>query len=348
MVLSWLVCCAVREDEATTTRPAVIPVMCYNPRGRKLHEDPMMFFDCAETEAELAALKSWRPLTDCHATKAAESDQSEGGRPDCCSALAPLGCAELAAAAAVLEHTREQWSQRVIDLRKSGPELEWATLSTARRMLRANIGDAQKAVAMFLQALEFRKRDRTLFQTMRCEAWSDIRVFGRDSEAHPVVYMCAGSQTAPLRSIRDQFVVTFEAACKLTSEDGTVVFVVDMHGLKPHLNMDFSAIKDLADTLGTVYAERIFRIIIVDFSRAAQAVWWMLKPLLSPATRRKFAFVNEKQARELCQTDFDPANYERICSTFRINRDSNCTMEERALHARRTTLCDVPLGPPLR
>lgn len=305
-----------------------------------------MFFDCAETENELAAMASWRPAADLHAMKAAASkSEADLGRPGGCG---ERGCADLAAAVSVLERTREQWSQRVIDFRKGGPELEWATLSTARRMLRANIGDVQKAVEMFLQALEFRARDRKLFQTMHCEARCDIRIVGQDLQAHPVIHMCARSQTEPLRSIRDQFVVTFEAACKLTTEEGTVIFVVDMHGLKPHLNMDFSAIKDLADTLGTVYAERICRIIIIDFSKAAQAAWWMLKPLLSPGTRQKFAFVGEKQAREIVSKELNAATAERVLESFRINRDPNSTAEERGLHARRTTLCDVPLGPPLR
>jgi hypothetical protein len=228
------------------------------------------------------------------------------------------------------------------------PELEWATLSNAHRMLRANTFDVQKAVAMFLQALELRQRDRQLYQSMHCEARSDLRIVGRDTQGHPAVYMCARSQQDSLRAIRDQCVVTFEAACRLTDEAGRVFFIFDMHGLQPQLNMDLLAIRDLADTLGTVYAERILRIMIVDFSRAAQAIWWMLKPMLSPVTRDKFNFVGRKKAEELCREYFDEEVFEKIQQSFQINRDPKSTAEERALHARRTTMCDVPLGPPLK
>merc|ERR1712232_487325 len=156
---------------------------------------------------------------------------------------------------------------------------------------------------------------------------------------HPVIYMCARSQTTPLRTIMDQIVVTMEAACRLTSDEGTLVFVIDMHGLRSHLNMDFAALKDLADILGTVYAERIFKIIIVDFSSAANAAWWMLKPMLRPATREKFYFVGERKAKELIREMFDTATCQCICTSLDVNRDPNKTAEDRALHARRTNLC---------
>merc|ERR1712048_594360 len=112
-----------------------------------------------------------------------------------------------------------------------------------------------------------------------------------------------------------------------------------MHGLRPHLNMDFAALKDLTDILGTVYAERIFKIIIVDFSSAANAAWWMLKPMLRPVTREKFNFVGEREAKELSREMFDTATCQCICTTFDVNRDPNKTAEDRALHARRTNLC---------
>lgn len=342
--LSWISCCVVR-DEADTQW--VQPLCSGRERDDGAScENESAFHDCCETENELRAL---------HIAEAAEQHRQKElsvSRKEetwnCvhdCRDL-PRGCTDLAAAAAVLERTREQWNKRVAQM-TMGPELEWATIYTSKRMLRANIGDAQKAVEMFLQALEFRAKDRKLFQTMKCEPRSDMRIVGKDNQEHPVVYMCARSQTEPLRSIRDQFVLTFEAACKQTTEEGTVVFIVDAHGLRPHLNMDFAAMKDLADYLGTVYAERIFKIIIVDFSRAAQAAWWMLKPMLCENTRRKFAFVSERKARELIREDCDNATFERICQIFEINRDPNSTAEERALFARRTTLCDVPLGPPL-
>lgn len=68
-----------------------------------------------------------------------------------------------------------------------------------------------------------------------------------------------------LAVVRDQLLVTFEAACRLAGDMGTVAFVVDMHGLQPHLNLDMRAMKATADMLGTVYAERICRNACVCF-----------------------------------------------------------------------------------
>lgn len=99
---------------------------------------------------------------------------------------------------------------------------EWANLAAARRMLKANIGDARKAVRMLVQALELRAQYAQLYRTMRCEARSDMRIVGRDLQGHPVIYMCARSQTEGLATVTEQLVVTFEAACRRspTTEGG--------------------------------------------------------------------------------------------------------------------------------
>lgn len=333
--------------------------------------DEWAFFDCAETEEELAALlrssfSKGKYRSHAYSTTSPKAPMREPGtgREDCCSDLGARDCShvDLVAARAVLERTREQWMERMARLvpRKGGgasgkgtekgvgsPELDWATLSNADRMLRAMRGDVQKAVTLFLQAMEARQRDRHLYTSMRCEPRSDLRIIGRDAVGHPAVYMCARSQQAPLADIREQCIVTFEAACKLTSDQGQVFFIFDMHGLSPKLNMDLLAMKDLTDVLGTVYAERIHKLIIVDFARGAQAIWWMLKPVLAESTRGKFNFVGRDKAESMCREYFDDEVFQSIQQSFEINRDPKSTAEDRALHARRTTMCDVPLGPPL-
>lgn len=343
---SWLECCAVRDgDEAFDQSWSGVVcgtrstgVLAATKNGTEEKEN-LVFYECCEYEHQLRALAQDK--------ESASKTNSRGG---CFSDLAPRGCTDFGAAAKVLERTRERFSQR-FNLAKSKPELEWANIFTAQRMLKANTYDHQKAVEMFLHALDMRAKDRELFQTLKCEAQSDMRIIGHDRQERPLVYMCAKSQMKPLKYMRDQFVVTFEAACKMSREegtDGTVMFVVDMHGLQPHLNCDFIAVKDLAEVLGTVFAERIHKIVVVDFSRAAQAAWWALKPLLREATRQKFAFIGVTEAKQLLKADLDDASFQRICATFDINRDPNSTVEEVILHARRTTICDAPLGPPLK
>jgi len=285
---------------------------------RSISKENLEFFDCVENEADLLAIGTPRA--------------EDNPKPEGVYELSTRECSDLIAAQLVLKHARDEWCSRVAQLRKEArAELEKAELEWA------NIGDAQKAVKMFVQALEMRAEYAMLLSTMRCESRSDIRILGRDREGRPVVYMCARSQTAPLCSVRDQLLITFEAACRLVGDMGKVSFVVDMHGLQPHLNMDIKSAKTLVDLLGTVFAERIDSITIVDFSKAAQAMWWMVKPLVAPATRKKFAFASLHQARELCKQRFDDSLYLAASRTFDINRDPDSTEEERLQHARETT-----------
>jgi len=335
-----MACCVVRGSDDEALAPAC-----------DMLDEDLAFFDCAENSFDLEALSRGEPLPNVlHHVTAVHSPavpSSPGGKRPfprmsgslCGADLHHRDCADLAGAQAVLQKAREEWCQRMVQLRKEAEaDLEWANLPTAIRMLRANIGDVQKAVKMFVQALELRSQHEQLFRTMRCENRSDIRIIGRDLEGHPVVYMCARSQTESLAVMRDQVLVTFEAACRLAGDLGTIAFVIDMHGLQPHLYMDFKAMKGLTDMLGTVFAERICRITIVDFSRAAQALWWALKPMLAPATKEKFAFVNQAQARVFCKPLVDESLYNDLCRSMEINRDPASTVEQRAEHAQKTTL----------
>lgn len=367
MSLQWLGCCIAREDEQFLPPPKSFgcqqAVDVTLPRYRNSREgesqevfgrgtrfehsceDSGAFHDCAETEDELAALRGQLPLPPQPHTEEDDYSQPRVGRD----------CSDLAVARVVLDAAREEWRKKVMDLgvelRKDCPELQWATLPAARRFLNANIGQKKKvknAVKMFVRALELRLRDRRLYQAMRCEASSDARVIGSDLEGRPVIYMCARSQTQPLHMLRDQLILTLEAACRLVDQMGRISFIFDMHGLQPRLSMNMSTLKDLSDVFGSVYAERIGRVILVDFSRAAQTLWWMLKPSLSERSKSKFAFVRESKAREILRKQLDQPLYERVCRTFEINRDPNSTPQERALHARRTTMCDVAVGPPVQ
>jgi hypothetical protein len=322
-----------------------------------------------ETEAELVEFLRKRFHADLLA--AAEDDEAMAMyAAEVCSNIAMRDCStvDLTVARAVLERTHEQWAKYMSEFKAKWPqgsqgrptsaqggsvqgselELEWATMGAALRMLRANIGDAKDAVEMFVKALKLRAKDRTLLRTMRCEPRSDLRIIGRDLEGRPTIYFCCRSHTEPLRAIRDQCIVTLEAACKLTSEDGKLVLLIDMHCLQPHLWMDLGAITDLADMFGIVFAERVFRIMIIDFSRAATAIWWTIKPMMRQTTRDKFQFVSREKAEASCRRDFDDETFEKIRGSFTINRDPGSSAEDRDQHARRTSVCDVPFGPPLK
>merc|ERR1712190_231340 len=172
----------------------------------------------------------------------------------------------------------------------------------------------------------------------------DMRVLGRDCEDHPVVYMCARSQETSLQHLRPQIILAFEAAVRIAPLDGRVVLIADMTGFKMSLNMDMAALKEIGGSLGTIFADRLHSIMIVDFSLLAQTVWSACRSLLSETTQKKVAFIGEKKARDIAAERLEPLTCERLLHAFKINRDKSSTSDERRRLAERTTILEVPLG----
>ncbi|CAE8626844.1 unnamed protein product [Polarella glacialis] len=349
--MSLWACCTVRSSNDFPD-----PLISFGCRPSTEKEDEVEFFDCEETSEELtvvnfaqgraAGARGGPTLLEPEAEPSAGSSSSSSksssrSRDSLCSSDG-----EDAEARAVLQLARRAYGPLQASSTQDCPELLWADLAAAQRMLRATQGDQQQAVKMLLQALEIRRRDGILYQTLRYEALVDMRIIGNDHLQRPVIYFCAASQSDGLASIRDQIIVIFEGACRLSSEqsDGQVVLVVDMHGFQPRLNADFSSLKDLAETLGCVFAERIRRIVIVDFSRAATTVWWIIKPLLSHVTQNKFAFLGLKDAREFCATELAEVTADQVIHSFEVNRDPESSDADRKLHAANTTVSLPFLG----
>ncbi|CAE8625525.1 unnamed protein product, partial [Polarella glacialis] len=225
------------------------------------------------------------------------------------------------------------------------PELEeWTNIETVRRMLRASGGNHEQSIRMLAKAIETRVHERDLFRAMKCKVACDMRIIGRDNMNRPTIYLCARSQTEPIRDMIPQVFLAFEAASKLAQADGQSILIADMHRFSPMMNADPFAIKDLAECFGVVYADRLNFIMMVDFSFIAQGVWTLCKAVLSERTQKKICFVSEAKARAMCEEKIGGPTCERILSAFDINRDTSATDEEREAHAHRTAICDVPLG----
>uniref|UniRef100_A0A7S2KXY7 CRAL-TRIO domain-containing protein n=1 Tax=Zooxanthella nutricula TaxID=1333877 RepID=A0A7S2KXY7_9DINO len=252
----------------------------------------------------------------------------------------------LAAWARRRENPKSSDADLQANLQQGFPELhEWTDQATCLRMLRAMQGDEAAAAALLETAIACRVRDRQLYCTLQCEVACDIRIIGRDRDQRPTIYMCARSQEKLFRHIGPQIQLAFEAAVRLCNPgDEQVVVIADMYKFSASLNMDPYALKEIGRCFGSVYADRFARILVVDFSFIAQSAWTICKPLMSKTTQNKVAFVSVRQAREKVKEFFTGPTCDRIMSSFDINRDSSAMKEERAAHARRTAICDVPLG----
>jgi len=280
-------------------------------------------------------------------------------RLECAECLKRQGSQDFTEAnvANVARSVRELWEDRLeadgLDgalaekLHTGFPELEeWTSDEVVRRMLRAAGGHEREAVQLLAKAVECRVRDRELFASMRCEPTCDMRVIGYDVEQRPTIYVCARSQRTPLKDLRPQIFLAFEAAARLTSPDGQVVLLADMTGFSAGLNMDPFVLRELAECFGSVFADRVGSVLIIDFSVLAQAMWSTCQALLSDRTRRKINFLGERQLRSIAKERFDAASCERILSAVDINRRRSSTAKERAVHAQRTSVTATPLGEP--
>jgi hypothetical protein len=233
------------------------------------------------------------------------------------------------------------------DLDEGFPELdEWAAQEHAERMLRAEVGSVAIATERLIKAIECRVRGREIYNSYRCpQVGADMRVIGRDTSRRSVIYWCAGSQTEPLKAITPQILITIEAAIKLSeAEDGKICLIADMHNFSTKGNLDYSAIKEIGDFLGSVYADRMFFIMVVDFSMIVRMGWKLCYPLLNERTLAKISFPLEAEARTVLREKIDKTTYVRLETAFDINRDPTSTTEDRLAHALRTSICDVPLG----
>lgn len=327
---SGLLCCT---SQAHHSRKAAVglPLSHVEPYG-KCKED--QFFDCVETNEDLCRLRSDSSITSTPSTRLPES---EGGLSPSFSSYSLSSLDEEVKAMDLLERTRKSFMERNPSAGADGPEMAWANDDTARRIWGACEGNQRRADKAFLQAMEIRLRDRRLYTTLQFEKRCDMRIIGNDKENRPVLYFCALSQKDWLSSIKDQFLGTFEAARRMSSTDGRIVCIVDMHGLQPRLNADYTAVKDLADSMGCVFAERMARIIIVDFSTAAQTIWWMLKHFLSEVTQRKFSFISARKAKDLVLNELEEATAKKVLKSFEVNR-SELSDGDRERHNELTTV----------
>mmetsp|Transcript_132983 Transcript_132983/g.315160 ORF Transcript_132983/g.315160 Transcript_132983/m.315160 type:complete len:354 (-) Transcript_132983:60-1121(-) len=332
---SWLLCCTTKREPSSSVLPVRLLLSC-----KGIEEE---YFDCAETHDDLRRVRSDISIASTPSTCVPESESGFSTQfyfnqtehtPVQVSDMDP---SDVVLALDLMDRTRRIFLEKHPHAGADGPEMQWANEDTARRIWRACEGNQRRADNTFLQAMGIRLRDRKLYTTLEFEKRCDMRVIGYDKDKRPVLYFCALSQRDGLAQIRDQFLATFEAARRMASSaDGRMVCIVDMHGLQTRLNADFTAVNDLAETLGTVFAERMSRIIIVDFSYAAQTVWWMLKPFLSEVTQRKFSFVGAEKAGDLVRNELDEATARKVVKSFEVNRAS--LDKAREAHNEQTTI----------
>lgn len=259
---------------------------------------------------------------------------------------------------ALVAGVREVWSERLMNPEKlpeslaqvlnegsSLPELEeWACPKTCLRVLQASDGDFAFARKKLVKAVEFRVRDRQLLSSHSCAISSDARVIGWDKEDRPAVYICGRSQKKPIREAMPQMLLALEAAVKLGTSRGEFILIMDMHGFSGKYNMDLAAIKVLVSTLGAVYVDRMHSISIIDFSVVAQGFWSLAKSIITERTRKKISFLSQYSAREELRKKLATPTFERVVSSFEINRNKSSTESERRAHAMRTAISDFPFS----
>lgn len=346
-------------------------------------DDPdefLNFFDCAEDERELADMRRRKTLNllkeslldkltldDAELDRACLTGQGWSaavgstpayaeGVPRSSGSRSRLSTTDLTADSLAAQVSLRWRGRDGLDadlvrlLDESSEELpQWCTRKTAKRMLNAADGNMTDASRMLNSAVELRIRDRHLLQSQRCDVGCNLCVLGYDNDRdrRPVIFMNMKSVTEPLASWWQQLILTFDkAASYCNGEFGQFVMIADMHMFAPRKFMDKAAAKDIGARLSSVFANRLYMIIVVDFSRIATAAWMLVKPMLKEKTRKKFAFVSLAEARRMVEKDLEPKTVERICNLFDKSRDSSVTPNELLDIARHGAIDPVPLGKP--
>jgi len=278
-----------------------------------------------------------------------EEEEEEVGRSVRRRSTAVVAADSLVAQVSLRWQGREGLDDDIVRLLdESSEELsQWITRKTAKRMLNAADGDMTDASRMLNSAVELRIRDRHLLKGQRCAVGSNLCVLGYDQERRPVIFISMKSVTMPLISWWEQLILTFDkAASYCDGEFGQFILVGDMHSFAPRKFMDKAAGKEIQSRLSSVFANRLYLVIVVDFSRIATTCWMLMKPMLKEKTRKKFAFVSLAEARRMIEKDLEPGTSKRICDLFDKSRDAAVTPDELTALARRGAIDPVPLGEP--
>eukprot|EP00929_Paragymnodinium_shiwhaense_P016035 TRINITY_DN12416_c0_g1_i1.p1 TRINITY_DN12416_c0_g1~~TRINITY_DN12416_c0_g1_i1.p1 ORF type:complete len:442 (-),score=54.95 TRINITY_DN12416_c0_g1_i1:137-1339(-) len=198
------------------------------------------------------------------------------------------------------------------DVRKHFQDLQsnaaaWISEADAQRLLVATEGDAQLARTKLKQAVSW--KEGTFDAWLEADAEREMRLVAWGHGGRPMVYHCAVHQQKG-DILAANWACCWHKSVQMASDPCSQIdIVLDCTGFQPWLNLTVTPYFKLAPSMDSFFAERIHRMIIIDFPRIAGFLWSGTKALLPPKTRQKVHFIHTSDAKsmevlhELCVDD---------------------------------------------
>lgn len=200
-------------------------------------------------------------------------------------------------------------------------EADWVAAADVQRMLVATEGDLSLARTKLCDAVKWQAR--TLDAWLKRDGPREMRVIARGIKQRPLIYSSAHHQRAG-DILPAQWACCWHNAI-VDSRDPFVQIdvVLDCYGFQPFLNLSLRPYMSLAPSLDSFFAERIHRLVLIDFPSIAQFLYTGMKPFVPQKTLEKVVFVNRaspESMRILDDLAVDKAMLEMMHELLRMNK----------------------------
>ncbi|KAG6392256.1 hypothetical protein SASPL_146470 [Salvia splendens] len=184
---------------------------------------------------------------------------------------------------------------------------------TIRRFLRARDLDVDKASAMFLKYLKWRREAIPNGFISPSEIPNDIaqnKLFmqGYDKAGRPIVVVFAARHMPASTTVEEfkRFVIyTLEKICaRMPSGHEKFTSIADLQGWG-YVNSDIRGYLAALSILQDCYPERLGKLLIINAPYIFMTAWKMVYPFIDKNTKKKIVFVEDKKLRATLLEDID-------------------------------------------
>ncbi|KAL6011789.1 hypothetical protein ACLOJK_002255 [Asimina triloba] len=189
-----------------------------------------------------------------------------------------------------------------------------------RRFLRARDLDIEKASAMFLKYLKWRRAAIPNGRITESEVQNQLaekKMFmqGLDRQGRRIGVVFGGKHTAHKRDLEEfkRYVVyTLEKLCA-SMQNGQEKFIAigDLQGWG-YSNCDIRAYIASLDIMQNYYPERLGKVFLVHVPYIFMAAWKIVYPFIDDNTKKKFVFVDDKNLKSTLLEDIDESQLPEV------------------------------------
>lgn len=211
---------------------------------------------------------------------------------------------------------------------------------TIRRFLRARDLDIEKASAMFLKYLKWRREAIPNGFISYEEAQNELRqeklyYQGLDKKGRPIAVVFGAKHYSAKRNIDEfkRYVVYVLEKFGASMPRGQEMFVciADVQGWGYYSNCDIRAYLAALEIMQNYYPERLGKVFIIHVPYIFMKAWKIIYPFIDKNTRKKFVFVEDKDLISTLLEEIDesqlPEIYGGKLPLVPVDAAGSCTTE---------------------